>query len=139
MKYTLHDHTILVDGEPVARVELLAEVANDPAVVEMISAANRGAQPQEQGLAQTIPALVNDLDETGAATFLAAHDVPIISPDIGAELIRIVKRLEVVQEVYPLPPTLDVYRLALYLVLQVAAEHQRAFCEKLEKVLGESD
>ena len=65
--------------------------------------------------------------------------VPIISPDIGIELIKVVKRLEVVQQVYPLPPTVDVYRLALHLVLQVAAEHQRAFCEKLEQALAEGD
>jgi hypothetical protein len=32
-----------------------------------------------------------------------------------------------------------VYRLALHLVLQVAAEHQKAFCAKLEAALGESD
>ena len=40
---------------------------------------------------------------------------------------------------YPLPPTVEVYRLALHLVLQVAAEHQRAFCAKLEEALGESE
>ena len=33
----------------------------------------------------------------------------------------------------------DVDRLALHLVLQVAAEHQRAFCEKMEQALAESD
>jgi hypothetical protein len=88
---------------------------------------------------QAIPELVNDIDETGAGGFLAAHHVPIISPDIGMELIKIVKRLDVVGRVYPLPPTVEVYRLALYLLLQVAAEHQRAFCAKVEEVLGESD
>src|ERR1022692_2443280 len=86
-----------------------------------------------------MPGLVNDIDGTGAGDFLAAHHVPIISPDIGIELIKVVKRLEVVQQVYPLPPTVDVYRLALHLVLQVAAEHQRAFCERLEQALAESD
>ena len=85
----------------------------------------------------TEPGLVNDIDEKGAGGFLAAHHVPIISPDIGVELIRVVKRLEVVEKVYPLPPTVDVYRLALHLVLQVAAEHQGAFCTKLERVLAE--
>jgi hypothetical protein len=65
--------------------------------------------------------------------------VPIVSPDIGVELIKIVKRLDIVAQVYPLPPTVEVYRLALYLLLQVAAEHQRAFCAKLEEALGESD
>ena len=88
---------------------------------------------------QAIPGLVNDIDEAGAGDFLAAHHVPIISPDMGIELIKVVKRLEIVQQVYPLPPTVDVYRLALHLVLQVAAEHQRAFCAKLEAALGESD
>jgi hypothetical protein len=69
----------------------------------------------------------------------AAHHVPIIGPDMGIELIKVVKRLEIVHGVYPLPPTVEVYRLALHLVLQVAAEHQRAFCAKLEEALGESD
>ena len=88
---------------------------------------------------QAIPGLVDDIDAEGAGGFLAAHHVPIISPDIGIELIKVVKRLETVQQVYPLPPTVDVYRLALHLVLQVAAEHQRAFCERLEQALAESD
>ena len=86
-----------------------------------------------------IPELVDDIDAEGAGGFLAAHHVPIISPDIGIELIKVVKRLEIVQQVYPLPPTVDVYRLALHLVLQVAAEHQRAFCAKLEQALAECD
>ena len=88
---------------------------------------------------RAMPPLVNDIDEAGAGDFLAAHHVPIISPDIGIELIKVVKRLETVQQVYPLPATVDVYRLALHLVLQVAAEHQRAFCEKLEQALAECD
>jgi hypothetical protein len=88
---------------------------------------------------QASPGLVDDIDAEGAGGFLAAHHVPIISPDIGIELIKVVKRLETVQQVYPLPPTVDVYRLALHLVLQVAAEHQRAFCERLEQALAESD
>src|ERR1035441_3005292 len=86
---------------------------------------------------QAVPGLVDDIDAEGAGGFLAAHHVPIISPDIGIELIKVVKRLEVVQQVYPLPPTVEVYRLALHLVLQVAAEHQRAFCAKLEEALGD--
>jgi hypothetical protein len=87
----------------------------------------------------SIPGLVNDIDETGAGAFLAARHVSIVSPDIGIELIKIVKRLEVVAQVYPLPPTVEVYRLALHLILQVAAEHQQAFCAKLEQALDESD
>jgi hypothetical protein len=83
--------------------------------------------------------MVNDIDETGAGSFLAAHHVPIISPDIGVELIKIAKRIEVVKHVYPLPPTVEVYVLALHLLLQVATEHQRAFCAKVEELLGESD
>src|ERR1017187_8018771 len=88
---------------------------------------------------QAIPGLVDDIDAEGAGAFLAAHHVPIIGPEMGLELIKVVKRLEVVHQVYPLPPTVDVYRLALHLVLQVAAEHQRAFCEKLEQALAECD
>lgn len=79
--------------------------------------------------------LVNDIDEEGAGAFLAAHNVPIVAPEIGTALIGIVKRIEVVRQVYPLPPTVEVYRLALHLVLQVAAEHQRAFCVRLERML----
>lgn len=87
----------------------------------------------------SVPGLVDDIDEKGAGDFLAAHHVPIIGPDIGTEVIKVVKRLEAVSQVYPLPPTVEVYRLALHLVLQVAAEHQRAFCAKLERVLAETD
>jgi hypothetical protein len=108
-----------------------------------MSAANRGVGRQVTGPAPTpaqpIPGLVNDIDEAGAGGFLAANHVPIIGPDVGIELIKVVKRLEVVAGVYPLPPTVEIYRLALHLVLQVAAEHQRAFCAKLEEALGESD
>ena len=52
-------------------------------------------------------------------------------------MIKIVKRLEIVNPVYPLPPTVDVYRLALHLILKVAMEHQAAFCSKLEEAPGE--
>src|ERR1035441_8890210 len=71
---------------------------------------------------QAIPGLVDDIDAEGAGGFLAAHHVPIISPDIGIELIKVVKRLEIVQQVYPLPATVDVYRLALHHVLR-SEEH----------------
>src|ERR1039458_2414528 len=143
VKYSVHDQAILVDGQPVARIEVLPGELNDAKVADLMSAANRGIGRQGPGPAATpaqpIPGLVNDLDETGAGGFLAAHHVPIIGPDMGIELIKVVKRLEIVAGVYPLPPTVEVYRLALHLVLQVAAEHQRAFCAKLEAALGESD
>jgi hypothetical protein len=143
VKYSVHDQAILVDGEPVARIEVLPGDLNAVRLTDLMSAANRGLGRQSPGpaptAAQTIPGLVNDIDETGAGGFLAAHHVPIIGPDMGVELIKVVKRLEVVHGVYPLPPTVEVYRLALHLVLQVAAEHQRAFCAKLEEALGESD
>ena len=61
------------------------------------------------GLSREGPRLANDIDETGAGGFLAAHHVSIIGPDMGIELIKVVKRLEVVQEVYPLPPTVEIY------------------------------
>lgn len=141
MKYSTGDQAILVDGEPVARIEVLPGELNDAKIADLISAANRGLNRQGSGPApaQAIPGLVNDIDETGAAGFLAAHHVPIIGPEMGMELIKVVKRLEVVQKVYPLPPTVEVYCLALHLVLQVAAEHQRAFCARLEQALGESE
>jgi hypothetical protein len=143
VKYSVHDQAILVDGQPVARIEVLPGDLNDARLTDLMSAANRGAGRPGPGTGpapvQAIPGLVNDLDETGAGGFLAAHHVPIIGPDMGIELIKVVKRLEVVHRVYPLPPTVEVYRLALHLVLQVAAEHQRAFCAKLEEALGEVD
>ena len=143
VKYSVHDQAILVDGQPVARIEVLPGELNDARLTDLMSAANRGVGRQGPapgpGPAQPIPGLVNDIDETGAGGFLAAHHVPIIGPDMGIELIKVVKRLEVVAGVYPLSPTVEVYRLALHLVLQVAAEHQRAFCAKLEEALGESD
>ena len=139
MKYSEHDPAILVDGQPVARIDVLPGELNAAKVADLISAANRGIGGQGPSPTQAIPGLVNDIDETGAGGFLAAHHVPIISPDMGIEIIKVVKRLEIVQTVYPLPPTVEVYRLALHLVLQVAAEHQRAFCVKLEEALGESD
>ena len=147
MKYSIHDQAILVDGQPVARIEVLPGELNDARVADLMSAANRGVGRQCHAPgpgsaptpAQPIPGLMNDIDEIGAGGFLAAHHVPIIGPDMGIELIKVVKRLEVVHGVYPLPPTVEVYRLALHLVLQVAAEHQRAFCAKLEEALGESD
>jgi hypothetical protein len=143
MKYSVHDQAVLVDGQPVARIEVLPGDLNAARLTDLMSAANRGIGRQGPGPGpapvQAIPGLVNDIDETGAGGFLAAHHVPIIGPDMGIELIKVVRRLETVHGVYPLPPTVEVYRLALHLVLQVAAEHQRAFCAKLEKALGESD
>jgi hypothetical protein len=139
MKYTADDQAIMVDGEAVARIEVLSGELNAARVADLISAANRGIGHQGPSPVQAIPGLVNDIDETGAGGFLAAHHVPIIGPEMGIELIKVVKRLEVVYQVYPLPPTVEVYRLALYLVLQVAAEHQRAFCSKLEQALAEGE
>ena len=143
LKYSAHDQAILVDGQPVARIEVLPGDFSEAKVADLISAANRGVGHQSPGrapsVAQAIPGLVNDIDETAAGGFLAAHHVPIIGPEMGMELIKVAKRLDVVWTVYPLPPTVEVYRLALHLVLQVAAEHQRAFCAKLEDALGESD
>ena len=141
MKYSTRDQQIFVDGQPVARIEILPGEFNDAMLADLVSAANRGLGRQGTGTApaQAVPGFVNAIDETGAGAFLAAHHVPIIGPEMGMELIKVVKRLEVVHGVYPLPPTVEVYRLALHLVLQVATEHQRAFCAKLEEALGESD
>jgi hypothetical protein len=135
VKYSERDRAILVDGQPVAQIEILPGEINAAKVSDLISAANRGIGHRGGSPTQALPGLVNDIDEAGAGGFLAAHHVPIISPDVGIEIIKVVKRLEIVQKVYPLPATVEVYRLALHLVLQVAAEHQRAFCTKLEQVL----
>src|ERR1022692_2911866 len=109
VKYNVHDQSILVDGQPVARIEVLKGELNEAKVADLISAANRGTGRQDSGPgpapAQAIPGLVNDIDETGAGGFLAAHHVPIIGPDMGIELIKVVKRLEVVHGSTPfLPP-----------------------------------
>jgi hypothetical protein len=139
MKYTADEQAIMVDGEAVARIEVLLGELNAAKFADLISAANRGIGHEGLSPTLSIPGLVNDVDETGAGDFLASHHVPIIGPEMGIELIKVVKRLEVVGQVYPLPATVEVYRLALHLVLQVAAEHQRAFCTKLEQALAESD
>src|ERR1035438_1711667 len=101
MKYSEHDQAILVDGQPVARIEILPGELNAAKVADLIAAANRGIGGQGPSPIQAIPGLVNDIDETGAGGFLAAHHVPIINPDMGIEIIKVVKRLEIVQTVYP--------------------------------------
>jgi len=141
MKYTTDNNAILIDGEPVARIQFLPGEFAEARVADLLSAANRGTghQAATGPAAPAIPGLVDDIDQTGAGGFLAAHHVGIVGPEMGMELIKILKRLEVVANVYPLPPTVEVYRLALHLILQVAAEHQRAFCAKLERALDECD
>src|ERR1019366_1921545 len=72
VKYSIHDQVILVDGQPVARTEVLPGELNDAKFADLISAANRGIGRQGPtpgpgpAPAQTIPGLVNDIDETGA-------------------------------------------------------------------------
>jgi hypothetical protein len=139
MKYRLEGNTIFVDDEAVARVELLSGEFNEAKLTDMIPAACRAVTRHhpEPVAPSAPPGLINDLDESGAGGFLAAHHVPIIGPEMGTELLKVVRRLETVGRVYQLPPTVDVYRLALHLILQVATEHQRAFCARLEEALGE--
>src|SRR4051794_28992176 len=78
MKYSAHDQLILVDGQPVARIEFFPGEINDAKFADLMSA-NRGAGRQgpapRPGLApaQTISGLVNDIDEVSAGGFLAAH------------------------------------------------------------------
>jgi hypothetical protein len=142
MKYTVNNNAILIDGKPVARIDFLPGELVEAQIADLFFAANRGIRHQG-ATASAKPAMpglvVDDIDQTGAGGFLAAHHVGIVGPEMGMELIKIVNRLEVVEKVYPLPPTVEVYRLALHLVLQVAAEHQRAFCAKLEQALDECD
>src|ERR1035438_3712881 len=82
MKYSVHDQAVLVDGQPVARIEVLSGDLNAARLTDLMSAANRGIRRQGPGPApvQAIPGLVNDIDETGAGGFLAAHHVPIRDP-----------------------------------------------------------
>src|ERR1035438_7524616 len=79
MKYSVHDQAVLVDGQPVARIEVLPGDLNAARLTDLMSAANRGIRRQSPGTAptaaQAIPGLVNDIDETGAGGFLAANHV----------------------------------------------------------------
>src|ERR1035437_7235589 len=110
VKYSIHDQAILVDGQPVARIEILPGELDDARLTDLMSAANRGVGRQGPwpgpAPVQLIPGLVNDIDEAGAGRFLAAHHVPIIGPDMGIELIKVVKRLEVVAGGCSLSPPL---------------------------------
>jgi hypothetical protein len=105
MKYSVDGETVLVDDEPVARIEVLQGELNVARIAELISAANRGTcRPRptaasSQHPATVTPGLVDDIDETGAGGFLAAHHVPIIGPEVGMELIKVLRRIEVVQRV----------------------------------------
>src|ERR1022692_4487760 len=76
VKYSVHDQVILVDGQPVARIEVLPGELDDARLTDLMSAANRGVGRQGPGpaatAAQPIPGLVNDIDEAGAGGFLAA-------------------------------------------------------------------
>ena len=85
------------------------------------------------------PQLIDDIDDTRAADFLVRRHVPFVGPEIGMELLKIIRRLEVVEKVYPLSDTLKAYKLALTLVVQVASKHQQAFCTMVEGVLNEPD
>src|SRR5262245_9741920 len=114
MKYSISDGRIFVDGEPVAQIDVLPGELNAARLADLISAANLAVRRRPAPSSETVPTIpdaVNDIDETGAGGFLAAHHVPIISPEIGMELIKIVRRIETVEKVYPLPSTVDVYRL----------------------------
>src|ERR1039457_4857565 len=70
MKYSVHDLAILVDGQPVARIEVLPGELNDAKVTDLVAAANRGTGRQGPApgpgpaptAAQAIPGLVNDID-----------------------------------------------------------------------------
>ena len=82
-------------------------------------------------------AMIDDIDDKGAAAFLVKHHVPFIGPDMGVEMVKILKRLDAVKVLHDLPPTVDAYRLALHLAVQVAAAHQNAFCNHMEGLLKE--
>src|ERR1035441_9199462 len=46
VKYSVHDQAILVDGQPVARIEVLPGELNDARLTDLMSAANRGVSAQ---------------------------------------------------------------------------------------------
>lgn len=81
--------------------------------------------------------MVNDLDD--AAAFLVSHHVPMIGPDAGDLLVRILSRLEVVRKVYPLPSTVETYRMALLMAVELASRHQTTFLSHVEHLIGTAD
>ena len=143
-KYIVEDEDIKVDGESIAQIELLPGDLNECRLHDLIAAANRGVTrakleghsgPRRDLEASADQLVQNDLEEVSAAQFMVDHSVPFISPEIGSHLIRILGRLEVVSKVYPLSSTLEAYKLALTLAVQIASYHQQAFCIKMEEVL----
>jgi hypothetical protein len=108
-------------------------------MTDLVTAANRGIERRRSAerVERTAPQLADDIDDLGAAGYLAAHSVPIIGPEVGAALLGLLRRLETLLKVYPPPDTVEVYRLALYFVVQVAAEHQKAFCARLDELLDD--
>ena len=142
-KYTVEDEDILVDGEPIAQVELLIGELNECRLKDLIAAANYGVTKQSSRVHVNEPVdvsteiLENGTDDERAASFLAHHHVPIVSPDIGSELVKIIHRMNTVGKVFPLSPTLQTYQLALKIVVQFAVKHQHAFCVKMEGLLAE--
>jgi hypothetical protein len=67
MKYSVGDQAILVDGQPVARIETLSGEFDGAKIADLISAANRGiGRQQPASPPPAIHGLVNDIDETGA-------------------------------------------------------------------------
>jgi hypothetical protein len=83
--------------------------------------------------------VVDDFQVSAAADFLVAHNVPMVGPEVGERLLHIIRRLDVVSKVYPLSPTLEVYRVALRLVVNLAADHQKAFCDTMEDLLKDEN
>ena len=138
---------ILDNGRPIGKIDLDA-VPNDGLNHVRVEQIFRSLEhvfqkvPKESATpepaASSIPSgLVNDIDEKDAAGFLVKHYVPFIGPDMGVEIVKIVKRLEVVAKVYPLSPTLEAYRMSLHYILQIAAQHQQVFCDTVEELLAE--
>lgn len=137
---------LLVDGEAIAEIAILPGDSDlfKAQLTDLIAQANRALQRNSKPQATPSPAptslptgLVNDVDDLSAAGFLVQHCVPFIGPEIGSELLKIVKRIDIVAKVYPLPPTVEAYRLALHLMLQIAAKHQDAFCTMMERIVND--
>lgn len=148
--YTLGEQNeLLENGRPIAKIDPDG-VPNDglnPVRLRNLFSALEFAfkpKPKQPSKAEVKSAervistnVIDDIDDTDAAGFLVKHHVPFIGPDMGTEIIKIVRRLDTVGRVYPLSPTLEAYRMSLHLILQVATKHQAEFCKMMEGVLAE--
>jgi hypothetical protein len=127
------DNYLEINGQRSARVDLLGDEFNRTRIEDLLENVNLAFQ----GPKSEAPAAASAPPSNDTIRFLVAHHVPFIGPDVGDYLVRIIRRLEDVKKVYPLPPGVEEYRKTLYALLELARAHQQAFCEVMEEVLKE--